>query len=377
MDLTNIIRKDFVKVDLDTKISEIVGKMLEGEEAVVVCDGNDFIGIISANELIDRDYPIETKAKTLVRKNIPKMKGEIDFIKAAKMFLENGVKAIPVFSKNELIGLLYEKDFIRNPEYLKETNKTTTDIASVPEVVKKDDSIGKARTIIKENNVSRLPVVDEEGKLVGMIDIKDFLKTVNPKESVGRKDSIGDSVPESKLSVTTIMNSNPLFVEGKISCKKAIKLFKKHDTSYVLITKEKEPVGIITSKDILETIASLEKKEGVYVQITGLGEVEDSFDKDKIDAIIEENVKKIGKVYGGIEYLFLHIKSNQKKGKQKLYSIRTRILTPAGLYVSKSSGWNLITNVDEAFDRLERQIIEEHEKHRDLKRPKKHLLMPD
>ena len=178
MDLTNIIRKDFVKVGLDTKISEIVGKMLEGEEAVVVCDGNDFIGIISANELIDRDYPIETKAKTLVRKNIPKMKGEIDFIKAAKMFLENGVKAIPVFSKNELIGLLYEKDFIRNPEYLKETKKTITDIASVPEVVKKDDSIGKARTIIKENNVSRLPVVDEEGKLVGIIDVLDFLKVV-------------------------------------------------------------------------------------------------------------------------------------------------------------------------------------------------------
>ena len=115
VDLTDLVRKDYVKVNPETKISEIVSKMVKGEEAVVVCDGKEFIGIISDNEIIDRDYPIETKAKTLVRKNIPKVE-EIDSMKVAKMFLENNIKAIPVFSKNELIGLLYEKDFIRNSD---------------------------------------------------------------------------------------------------------------------------------------------------------------------------------------------------------------------------------------------------------------------
>jgi len=368
MNFTDFIRKDFVKVELDTKISEIVGKMLKGEEAVVVFEGNEFIGIISANELIDKDYPIETKAKHLVKKNLPKIEGEIDFIKAAKTFLENKTKAIPIFSGEELMGFLYEKDFVRNSDIcLSESKKTTDDIASIPEVIEENESIGKARAIVKEKNVSRLPVVDKEGILVGIVDIVDFLKTVNPQEGVGRKDSIGDYVPEYKLSVTTIMNSKPLFVEGKISCNEAIKLMKKHNSSYILITKEKKPVGIITSKDILEMIASLEKKKGIYVQITGLEEIENSFDRDKIDDIIEEKIKKIGKIHKNIRYLFIHIKTHQKKGEQKLYSIRTRISTPVGLFVSKYSNWNSITAVEEVLDRLDRQIIEEHEKHRNQK----------
>lgn len=370
MNLTNLIRENFVRVTPETNISKIVSKMMKGEEVVVVCDENNFIGIISANDIIDRDYPIETKAKTLVRKNIPKIEGDVDFIKAAKIFLENNIKAIPIFFKDELTGLLYEKDFIMNSDCLKEIDKTTEDIASVPEVIEKNESIGKARTIIKENNISRLPVVDEEGKLIGIIDIEDFLKTVNPKESVGREDNVGDSIPEYKFPVTTIMNSNPLSIDGGISCNKAIKLLRKHDSSYILITKEKKPVGIITSKDILEMIASSVKKEGIYVQITGLGEIEDSFDMDKIDDAIEDSVKKIGRIYEDIEYIFVHIKSSQKKGERRLYSIRTRIFTPVGLYVSKSSGWNPIATIDEALGRLERQIIEEHEKQRDLKRPK-------
>ena len=364
MDLTTLIEKDFVKVEPDTKISEIVGKMINGKDAVAVCNENDFIGIISASDIIDRDYPIETKAKTLARKNIPKIEVDIDFAKAARLFADNNVKAIPFFSEDKLMGLLYEKDFIWASEHIKELGKTLIDIASIPEVINKNENIGKARTIIKENNISRLPVVDEEGKLVGIIDIEDFLKTINPKESIGRNDSVGDSIPESKLPVTTIMNSNPLYTEEDISYSKLIKVLKKHNSSYILITKERKPVGIVTLKDILEFLTSLEKEEGVYVQIAGLGEIENSFDKEKVNNLIEEYVKKIGKISGDIEYFFIHIKSSQKGGEQKFYSIRTRVFTSFGLFVSKSSDWNIITTLDEALGRLERQITDQYEKNK-------------
>jgi|GEM_PF-1718343 len=370
MGLEKIIRKDFVKVTPETKISEIVGYMMKDEEAVAVFEGNNFSGIVSVNNLIDRDYPIETKVKSIVRKNIPKMKiEELDAIRIAKMFLENNIKAIPIFENENLSGFIFEKDFIRNSEfYLSKCPKTTEEIASIPEVIEKNETIGKARGIIKDTNVSRLPVVDK-GKLVGIIDVKDFLKTINTQERIGKEDSVGDVIPEHKLSVTTIMNPNPLFIEENISCKDVIKLFEKNNVSYIIITKERVPTGIVTSKDILEFIASLEEEKGVYVQITGLEEVEDSFDKDKIDDIVKEYAKKIGKIEN-IEYLFVHIKSSQKEGKQRLYQIRTRVSTPNGLFVGKSSGWNSVNAVDEALEHLERQITEKHEKMHDLNRPR-------
>ncbi|UCG95329.1 MAG: CBS domain-containing protein [archaeon] len=369
MDLSELVRKDFLEVGPDAKISEVASHMIRGEEAVVVCDEN-FIGIISSNQLIDRDYPAETKTRTLVRKNIPRIEDDIGSAGVAKLFLENNVKAVPVFSKDKLAGLLYEKDFIRNSECLSDTKKTLEDIASVPDVIEKDESIGKARTVLKEKNISRLPVVDERGKLSGIIDIEDFLKTVNPREGMGRKDSAGDSVPEFKLPVTTIMDENPLVTEENITCSKIIKLFKKHNKSYIIMVRNKEPVGIVTSKDILELMASLESQKGVYVQINGLGETEDEFEKDKIDSMIIDSVQKIGKIHGPMEYFFVHIKSSQREGEQKLFSIRTRALTPVGLYVSKASGWNVITTTDEALDRLERQIIEDREKKMNLRSPR-------
>ena len=371
MELTDLVKRDFVKVAPETKISEIVGYMMKGEEAVGIFDESEFVGIISINDLIDRDYPTETKAKNLVRKNIPKVKvEELDFIKVAKMFLENNVKAIPIFENGELIGFICERDFVINSgSYVSKYPKTVKEISSIPEVIEDNESIGKARTVIKEKNVSRLPVVDKEGKLVGIIDVTDFLKTINPKEGIGKKDSAGESLPEYKLTVTTVMNPNPLFVEENISCKEVVKLFEKYNTSYVLITKDKKPLGIVTSKDILELIASLEEEKGIYVQITGLKEVEDTFDRDKIDDVVSECAKKIGKIED-VEYLFVHIKSSQKEGKQKLYLVRTRVSTPNGLFVGKSSNWNPITAVEEALEHLERQITEKHEKLQDLKRPR-------
>src|SRR4030042_3448644 len=304
---------------------------------------------------------MDTKARHLVRKNMPRIEDGVEISEAARVCLENNVKAVPVFSKKEITGLLYEKDLVRNADCI-DKKKTTEDISTVPEVIQKNENIGKARAIVKDKNISRLPVVDENGKLVGVVDISDFLKTVNPKESVGRKDMKGDVVPEHNLPVTTIMNDSPIYVEGNISCRDVIEIFKKKDSSYLIITKEMEPMGIVTSKDILEMIASSEKGDGVYIQTTGLNHIEDLFEREKVDSVIEEYGKKIGKIYEGIEYFFIHIKSSHKKGEQSLYSVRTRVSTAVGLYVSMSSGWSLITVVQEAMERLERQIIQDHQK---------------
>ncbi len=370
MDIENIIKRDFKKVEKETKISKIVSKMKRGTEAVAVFDGKDFLGIISSNQIIDRDYPAETKAKTLVKKNIPKIESKVSPMEIAKIFLENNIKAIPIISKKEITGLLYENDFIRNSDCLSESKKLLKEIASIPHVIKKDENIGKARKILKENSISRLPVIDENKKMIGILDIEDFLKTVNPMEGMGWGDRTGDSMPEFKMPVTTIMDENPIITEDNITCNKIIKLFKKYDKSYIVFVREKKPLGIVTSKDILEVIVSMEKKEGVYVQINGLKEIEDNFQREKIDSMIVDSVQKIGKIHGPMEYFFVHIKSSQKEGEQKLFSVRTRMLTSVGLYVSKSSGWNIITTVDEALDRLERQVIEDREKMLDMRSPR-------
>ncbi|MCD6368055.1 MAG: CBS domain-containing protein [Candidatus Aenigmarchaeota archaeon] len=368
--MKEFLRKDFVKVDLDTRISEIVGKMLEGEEAVAVFDDEEFVGIISINKLIERDYPPETKAKSVVLKNIPKLNGDETFSEISRLFLESDVKALPVFSNGELEGMVFEHDIIKNSEeYLERSKKAVHDVLHEPITINKYETVGKARKIIRENNISRLPVIDKNGEFVGLIDATDFLKTIVHKDEIGTGDAAGEIIPEHEYPVTTILNPTPVTTKSLSSWKEALDIMRTHEKSYILLIEDKKPTGIITAKDILEVIASLEEeRKGVYVQITGLGEVENSFDREKIDKMIESFVQKVGKMFDLIEYLFVHIKSFQTVGGDRMYVIRGRISTPEGLYTSRASSWNPISAVRESLDRLEIQILKDKEKQKDRRK---------
>ena len=364
--IEDLIKKDFEKVQSNSKVSEII-ELIRKEEALAVFEDKEFLGIVSIGDVIERDYPSEAKINKMTRKNIPKIeKNKLEETEVAKMFLDSKFKAIPIFEKNKLEGLLYEKDLIKNSkDFLKKSDKEPKKIMKEPVLIKDSEKIGKARSLIKNEMISRIPVVDEDDKCVGILESVDFLKTINPKEGIGSEEIVSDEIPEKELLVTTIMNSQPVATEDTASWEKIIELMIKHDKTYVLFLEDDKPVGIITPKDILEIIVSSEEREGVYVQITGLDNIENFFDREKIDKMIEDFIQKIGKIYKEIEYMFVHIKSSQDTGGDKLYSIRTRILTPVGLYVSKSSEWNAIASVDEALGRLEKQIIKDHEKRKD------------
>ncbi|MCD6477819.1 MAG: CBS domain-containing protein [Candidatus Aenigmarchaeota archaeon] len=365
-DVSKIIRKDFPKVGPDVSISEIINH-LKNHEAIPVFQGDEFIGIVSLSDIIRRDYPPNTKTKTIVRKNLPEVNENDSITKVARLFLESDSDALPVFSGKTLLGLVYQRDVIRASKHI--INSSMKDIINVPEVIEKNETIGKARGKIKEYSISRLPVVDENGKLVGIVDSVDFLKVIIPKRIPGKQDLTGDVIPDYKLPVTTIMDTNPIVVSNKIGLKEAIDVMEKYGKSYIIVTKNNEPIGIITPKDILEIIASTEKERGVYVQIAGLDNIDNFFDRDKIDKMIGDTVKKLGKMFDRIDYMFVHIKQ-YKKGGDKLYSIRTRIMTSDGLFISKSSSWNAIAAVDEALDRLEKQVVREKKKKSDLQKPR-------
>ena len=55
---------------------------------------------------------------------------------------------------------------------------------SVPETINSETDIGKARLLMREKNISRLPVVDEKNNLSGVVTIFDLLKAVKPRERV-------------------------------------------------------------------------------------------------------------------------------------------------------------------------------------------------
>jgi IMP dehydrogenase len=108
---------------------------------------------------------------------------------ALNIMKEYKIGGIPVInSKSELIGIVTNRD-LRFEKNIKRSIKefmTTNDLV----VAKEGTDLKKAEEILQHHKIEKLPVVDKQGKLVGLITYRDIIKVkVHPnanKDEIGR-----------------------------------------------------------------------------------------------------------------------------------------------------------------------------------------------
>ncbi|MCB2220324.1 MAG: IMP dehydrogenase [Bacteroidetes bacterium] len=94
---------------------------------------------------------------------------------ALDLMKEFGIGGIPVVDKqNTLVGIVTNRDlrFERKPEKRIEDVMTKENLITTTEFT----DFEKAADILQENKIEKLPVVDKENKLVGLITYKDIIK---------------------------------------------------------------------------------------------------------------------------------------------------------------------------------------------------------
>ena len=96
------------------------------------------------------------------------------------LMLKKNIGGLPVVNKNNhIIGIITQRD-IRLARFAISLDSPYTIVKDLmtpePHCVEKDVSIREVLDIIFENNIERLPVVNENNKLVGLVLLKDILK---------------------------------------------------------------------------------------------------------------------------------------------------------------------------------------------------------
>ncbi len=130
--------------------------------------------------------------------------------KCSRLLLDNNISGLPVLNEDgELVGIVTEGDLIRrasrikapgyleilggiiylgNPQkFVKEIQTAMSfkcgDLMSRDVItVFPEDNLEEATTLMLENNVARLPVVDENNKLVGIVSRRDIMNNLYQRD---------------------------------------------------------------------------------------------------------------------------------------------------------------------------------------------------
>ncbi len=145
-------------------------------------------------------------SKVLVRdvmtKNVIVVQKYDDITKAARILSENNISGLPVVDKeNYVVGVISEadilstagmrrghtfKDVLRHilgePLPERKSGDLVGDIMTKPAITTRPDTdISEVARILDERRIKRLPVVDEKGRLIGIISRADIVRAIGKK----------------------------------------------------------------------------------------------------------------------------------------------------------------------------------------------------
>jgi signal-transduction protein with cAMP-binding, CBS, and nucleotidyltransferase domain len=98
--------------------------------------------------------------------------------KAAKTMCKEGVGSVIILEHNKPIGIVTEEDINCKvvARDLKPSTVHVNDIMSTPLItVSADETVGCAAHMMVKHKVRRLPVVDEDDKVIGIVTVRDIL----------------------------------------------------------------------------------------------------------------------------------------------------------------------------------------------------------
>jgi IMP dehydrogenase len=184
-------------------LSAAMDTVTESRMAIAVA-GDGGIGILHKNMSADAQAQEVRKvklARNVMIQNPFQLSVDNYVHEADALMLEYGISFIPITQNNKLIGLITARDIRFEPDRTKKVSDIMTPFDRL--VTATDVSLDEARQILMKNKVKRLPIIDKDRNLKGLVTLKDLEKTRQYPNAV--TDAAGRLLAGAALGVTADM----------------------------------------------------------------------------------------------------------------------------------------------------------------------------
>lgn len=187
------------------------------------------------------------KASDYMTPNPVTVTEDTDIIDAITLMVTRNFGSLPVLDeKGKPIGIVTERDFLLAFQDLDELFPVNKFMSKRVTTVYKHTLLEQAVRQMLNRGFRRLPVVDEDGKVIGMITAADAVK------SAGK--SVEKMEPEAFFGryIKDVMNKSVITIdENKSINAAAALLISKNIGSLLILNEDGKPKGIITERDML------------------------------------------------------------------------------------------------------------------------------
>ncbi len=138
-----------------------------------------------------------------------------------------------------------------------------------PMCVEPSTTIRQLAMILEQNEISGAPVVDQQGRLIGIVSKSDLIRSCSEGTvdippaylfevlyEQGEEDDNSEIIPEPLVCVQDFMTESPVTVSPKTPAAEIAKVMcERHIHRVIVVDYEKYPVGMITTLDLLRHFA--------------------------------------------------------------------------------------------------------------------------
>jgi CBS domain-containing protein len=369
----DLMNEDPETVTDDRSIGSIKDFLEESDlRTVPVVSSEGFEGAISYRELIRHiQYnPKSSKLKKVIHRP-PKFDKTDSLVDVAELRIQSGRKMIVNLKDGELEGVISDDEFLEVADGIEEFDNYSTSNLATSELVEvfEDDPLDKARHLMLDNNISRLPVLDNEGELTGILKSTDLLKMMVPMESQGSGGTSGKNLKDTQMSggnekqsmsnidVEELMDRNPPTIKGYGPTSEAVDQMKKASSNELIITENNYPEAILTVKDLIDYIQDQKQNNMVLVNLIGL-DVEE--EKAAVHNKIETQLRgSLGRKVESPEEISVHFKKHEKDGKRHRYEVTAKFYSEYGITTANVEDYDLLNVVDQALESINKQVRKE------------------
>lgn len=134
---------------------------------------------------------------------------------AEELMRKYRISGVPITEGRKLVGIITNRDLVFETDYTKKIRDVMTKEPLV--TAKEGTTLEEAKKILSESKKEKLPIVDDDYNLVGLITIKDIEKAI--KYPLAAKDSMGRLLCGAAVGITAnCLERVDALVKAKVDC---------------------------------------------------------------------------------------------------------------------------------------------------------------